>query len=288
MTAQNLSQNIVDDIVASARSGVLAKPSISSLLKWLENDEDELLRAWEEFGELVVVNWAEFTQEFANDAYVADELGVTPSSLTDEQRVETFNQCLDSVMGDPSSSKAFTVHLKPLVARSGVRATAAVLAQLEGYSQVLTFLGTYPTDEEAVAALPSLGFQAVNSYPTRELILRSWNASKVNRESREYVFPDIGSAEIAWIGRRFMFIEINPDEPFVGADFDTEYAQPNFNYLLLDGLECAEIGWARTTDGSSLECGLLDVPGAHHVANFGAAARLLGRQWEALKREMAR
>lgn len=286
MTANSLSQQTVDDIVASAGTGEPAKASIDALLEWL--DGDELLLTWEKHGELVVVDWAEFTKEFANDAYAADWLGVDPLTLTDDQRVAVFVQCVDFAMEDTSSGLAFTVHLKQLVASSNARATVAVLAQLEGHSQVLTFLGAYPTDKAAVAALPSLGYQAINNYPARDVILRSWQANKLDRRPRGYVFPDLGSAAIAWLGRRFMFIEINPDEPFVGADHTAEYAQPKYHYLLLDGLECAEIGWARHTDSGNLECGLLDVPGSSFVEDFGPAAKLLGRQWEKLKREMAR
>lgn len=286
MKEDGLSQQVVNEMVASANKGKPAKSSIDSLLEWLEGDGEKLKQAWEKYGELLVVDWAEFTKAYANDSYVADCLGVESSSLDDDQRIEVFNQCIDNALEDASSS--LTVHLKELVATSNARATIALLARLEGYSQALTFLGVYPTVTAAIADLPRLGYQIINNYPSRELILRSWQANKLSRKPGAYVFPDVGNASVAWVGQRFMFIEVNPEEPYVGADYLTEYAQPNFQYLLLDGLECSEIGWARPTKGGGLECGLLDVHGTQLVANFGAAAKLLGRRWEKLKRDLER
>jgi hypothetical protein len=102
-----------------------------------------------------------------------------------------------------------------------------------------------------------------------------------------YVFPDIGHRSIAYLGRRFMAVELKADEPWERTDGSlSNITSKQFDYLLLDGKHAAEFAGLKRLDGGSLLGSLLDIGGGTVFSSIREAVTVLAKEAEAYEKSL--
>jgi hypothetical protein len=105
--------------------------------------------------------------------------------------------------------------------------------------------------------------------------------------SSGYVFPDIKGRSIAYLGRRFMAIELKAEAPWERTDGGfPDITSARFDYLLLDGKHAAEFaGLKRLNDGSLLGS-LLDIGGGTVFSSIREAITALAKESAACEKSL--
>jgi hypothetical protein len=102
-----------------------------------------------------------------------------------------------------------------------------------------------------------------------------------------YVFPDIGDRTTAYLGRRFMAIELTAEEPWERTDGSlSKITSKQFDYLLLDGILCAEFAGLKKLDDGSLLGSLLDIGGGTVFSSIREAITVLAKEAEAYEKSL--
>ena len=105
--------------------------------------------------------------------------------------------------------------------------------------------------------------------------------------SLSYVFPDIGGRSIAYLGRRFMAIELTAEEPWERTDGSlSKITSKQFDYLLLDGIHCAEFAGLKKLDDGSLLGSLLDIGDGTVFSSIREAITALAKVAEAYEKSL--
>jgi hypothetical protein len=99
------------------------------------------------------------------------------------------------------------------------------------------------------------------------------------KSTARYVFPDIGDRTIAYLGRRFMATELTAQAPWDRTDdCSSEVTSKQFDYLLLDGIDCAEFAGLKKLDDGSLLGSLLDIGGGAVFSSIREAVTTLAKE----------
>lgn len=172
LTTDPESQKAIDKLL----NGDLDQTQIDVFVAWIQDEGwDECVSVWEKSGEPVVFNLQAAFNEFANDSSLEEHEDVLNSQATDDLRVEHFRSRIQEAAEDPSSSFAWSVHMLPIRSSAGKTGVCALLVQLEGYEEVVTFHGVFESSDDAWQSLTKAGFRKCDSKIEEDLILSSWN-----------------------------------------------------------------------------------------------------------------
>lgn len=102
-----------------------------------------------------------------------------------------------------------------------------------------------------------------------------------------YVFPDIGHRSIAYLGKRFMAIELEEEAPWERTDGGfPAITSARFDYLLLDGKHVAEFAGLKRLDDGSLLGSLLDIGGGTVFSSIREAITALAKESAAYEKSL--
>jgi hypothetical protein len=102
-----------------------------------------------------------------------------------------------------------------------------------------------------------------------------------------YVFPDIGDRTTAYLGRRFMAVELKAEEPWERSDGSlSKITSKQFDYLLLDGKHAAEFAGLKRLDDGSLLGSLLDIGVGTVFSSIREAITVLAKEAEAYEKSL--
>jgi hypothetical protein len=102
-----------------------------------------------------------------------------------------------------------------------------------------------------------------------------------------YVFPDIGDRTTAYLGKRFMAVELTEYAPWERTDGSlSKITSKQFDYLLLDGKHAAEFAGLKRLDDGSLLGSLLDIGGGTVFSSIREAITGLAKESAAYERSL--
>jgi len=102
-----------------------------------------------------------------------------------------------------------------------------------------------------------------------------------------YVFPDIGDRTTAYLGKRFMAVELTEHAPWERTDGGfPDITSTQFDYLLLDGKHAAEFAGLKRLDDGSLFGSLLDIGGGTVFSSIREAITALAKECAAYEKSL--